>query len=338
MTAAIKVTNLTKRFTRTSGYMDLLPDFIRKRRNITAVRDANLEIKAGEFFGLLGPNGAGKTTLIKMLCTLILPTSGKASCQGYDVVKEEQKVKETIGFISAEERSFYWRLTGRQNLEFYASLYHMPEHTIRERIDELLSLVGLTGDADRRFQTYSTGMRQRLAIARGLLNSPRILFVDEPTKGLDPINAKNVRDFLRQKLATAGRTIILATHFMVEAQELCDRVAIMNRGRIVTVGTIPELRTVFQKQDKCRLVVRNVANGALDKINDLPGVAWCGQPSRHNGTISWELFLSDRKLALPELMRLIVTAGGDVCDCNITEAPLEEILVTALNQSNQEHN
>lgn len=336
MTGAIKITNLTKRFTRTSGYLDLLPGFIRKRQYITAVRDASLEIKAGEFFGLLGPNGAGKTTLIKMLCTLILPTTGTASCDGHDVIKGEQKVKETVGLISAEERSFYWRLTGRQNLEFYASLHKLPGSTARERINELLALVGLTADADRRFQTYSTGMRQRLAIARGLLNNPRILFIDEPTKGLDPITAKNVREFLRNKLATDGRTIILATHFMAEAQELCDRVAIMNRGRIVTVGTIPELRTIFQKQDKCRLVVKNCASDLPHRINSLPGVAWCGQPARHNGTISWELFLSDRKLAVPELMRLIVTDGGDVCDCNITEASLEEILVTALNQSNQE--
>ena len=336
MTAAIKVTNLTKRFSRTSGYIDLLPEFIRKKQYITAVRDINLEIKAGEFFGLLGPNGAGKTTLFKILCTLMLPTTGTASCNGHDVVKEEQRVKETVGFISAEERSFYWRLTGRQNLEFYASLYNIPGHTAQERINYLLSIVGLNADADRRFQTYSTGMRQKLAIARGLLNNPRILFIDEPTKGLDPISAKNVREFLRGKHVVDGRTIIMATHFMAEAQELCDRVGIMNQGQIIAVGTIPELRIVFQRQDKCRLVVRNLTNGTLNKINYLPGVAWCSQPNINNGIISWDLFLSDRELALSTLMRLIVTAGGDICDCNITEASLEEILVTALNQTSQE--
>lgn len=220
---------------------------------------------------------------------------------------------------------------------FYASLYHTPASKQRERIDELLSMVGLTTEADRRFQTYSTGMRQRLAIARGLLNNPKILFVDEPTKGLDPLSAKSVREFLRN-MAGAGRTIILATHHMVEAQQLCNRVAIMDRGRIIAVGSIPELRMVFQMQDKCQLVVKNLANGVVDKINEVPGVARCGQPYHHNGIASLELFLSDRTLALPEVMRRIVVSGGDVCDCNITETPLEEILVTALGNTGQGEN
>jgi ABC-2 type transport system ATP-binding protein len=219
-------------------------------------------------------------------------------------------------------------------MEFYASLYHLPSRVSRQRIKELLALVGLTDDANRRFQTYSTGMRQRLAIARGLLNDPKILFVDEPTKALDPVSAKTVRDFLRQKLSAAGRTIILATHHMAEAQELCDRVAIMNHGRVVAAGTIPELRTVFQRQDICRLAVKNLTGSTLEKINSLPGVSWVAQPSRTNGTTKLELFLSDRKLAVPELMKSIVNSGGDVCDFNVTEAQLEEIFVTALDKSN----
>ena len=333
MPSAIQLTNLTKRFHRTAGFADLLPEFVKKRQWVTAVNDASLEIKDGEFFGLLGPNGAGKTTLIKMLSTLIIPTSGTATVYGYDVVKDEQKVKKTIGLISSEERSFYWRLTARENLEFYASLYHMKASYVRERIHELLALVGLTSEADRRFQTYSTGMRQRLAIARGLLNDPKILFVDEPTKALDPVSAKTVREFLRHKLAAAGRTIILATHQLTEAQELCDRVAILNHGQIVASGTVPELRTIFQKQDKCQLLVNNLPDEAVDKISSLPGVSWCGSPSRNNGSIKIELFLSDRKIALPALMKHIVYAGGEVRDFNVTEAPLEEIFVTALGNS-----
>jgi ABC-2 type transport system ATP-binding protein len=329
------VVNLTKKFSRSAGFADLLPQFVRKRPWLTAVNDVSLEIKEGEFFGLLGPNGAGKTTLIKMLSTLITPTSGAAFCGGHDVVKEEQMVKKTIGLISAEERSFYWRLTGRENLEFYASLYNLSGAARRARIDELLGLVGLASEADRRFQTYSTGMRQRLAIARGLLSNPKILFVDEPTKALDPVSARTVREFLRQKLAAAGRTIILATHQLTEAQELCDRVAIMNRGRIVACGTVPQLRAVFQRQDKCALLVKNLAPGVLDIINGLPGVSWCGQPVRHNGTVRLELFLADRQMALPDLVKSIVASGGEVCDFNVTEASLEEIFVSALDRSEE---
>ena len=271
-----------------------------------------------------------------MLCTLILPTSGTASCYGYDVVKEEQRVKEMVGYVSAEERSFYWRLTGRQNLGFYASLYHMPAGQIRERVDELLSLVGLTEQADRRFSSYSTGMRQRLAIARGLLNNPKLLFFDEPTKGLDPVSAKGVREFLREKIARPGRTVILATHQMAEAQQLCDRVAIMDHGQFVAVGSIAELRARFQRQDKCRLEIRNLPDGLLDRLKSVPGVVWCGQSGHGNGVASLELILSNRGLALPEVMRLVVASGGDIFYCNILEASLEEILTSALHKTNLE--
>ncbi len=336
MITAIEINNLTKRFPRSTGYLDLLPGSIRERQWITAVQDVSLDIKDGELFGLLGPNGAGKTTLIKMLCTLILPTSGKATCYGYDVVKEEQKVKETVGFISAEERSFYWRLTGRQNLEFYASLYHMPAQKRRQRIAELLSLVGLTEQANRRFHTYSTGMRQKLAIARGLLNNPKLLFVDEPTKGLDPVSAQGIRRFLREKVVGHGRTVVLATHQMAEAEQICDRLAILNLGRVIALGSVADLRAVFQGQDRCRLEIRSLADSLLPKLKLVPGVAWCSQPDQANGVVSLEILLSDRRLALPELMRLIVQSGGEVCDCTITEAPLEEILASALGRTSQE--
>ncbi len=328
MTVAVETYGLSKRFPRSSGYLELLPGFIRKTQWIKAVDGVSLSIEDGELLGLLGPNGAGKTTLMKMLCTLILPTSGRASCYGYDVVKDEQHVKEIVGFIGAEERSFYWRLTGRENLEFYASLYHMPKR--RQRIDELLTLVGLTEQANRRFHTYSTGMRQRLAIARGLLNNPRLLFIDEPTKGLDSLAAQGIRQFLREEVAQAGRTVVLATHNITEAQQLCHRLAILNSGRVIAVGSIAELRRIFQRHDRCQLQVRNFSDGLPAKLGVIPGVASCGQPYQHNGSTTMEMILSDRRLALPEVMRSIVDEGGDVCDCSITEATLEEILRAAL--------
>jgi len=191
MVAAISTINITKRFPRTTGYRDLLP--FRERKWVTAVEDISLDIEEGELFGLLGPNGAGKTTLIKLLCCLVLPNSGTAKVFGYDILKDEQAVKNLVGLVSAEERSFFWRITARENLRFFASLYRLSGRQSKERINELLNLVGLADEADIRFQNYSTGMRQKLAIARGLLGRPRVLFVGEPTRSLDPVSAQAVR-------------------------------------------------------------------------------------------------------------------------------------------------
>ena len=205
MSAAISVDNISKKFPRTSGYRDLLP--FRHRQWTEAVKNVSLEIKEGEFFGMLGPNGAGKTTLIKMLCCLVLPNAGTARVYGHDVVKDAQSVKETVGLVSAEERSFFWRITGRENLKFYSSLYHIPRQQAKARINELLELVDLADEGDTRFQNYSTGMRQKLAIARGLLSEPRVLFVHEPTRSLDPVSAQAVRHFLRERIAGSGKSL-----------------------------------------------------------------------------------------------------------------------------------
>ena len=336
MTTAVRTDRLCKRFPRSTGYKDLLPAFVRKREWINAVQDVDLDIQRGEIFGLLGPNGAGKTTLMKMLCTLVLPTSGTAACYSRDIVKDAQRVKEMVGFISAEERSFYWRLSGRQNLEFFSSLYKIPSRQARQHINELLALVGLSEHADRRFYTYSTGMRQRLSIARGLLNNPRLLFIDEPTKGLDPVSAQGIRQFLREEVIGPGRTAILATHQMAEAEELCGRLAIMNRGRVIANGSIGELRRTFHRQDKCRLEVRNLDDGLPAQLRLIAGVASCSQPLRENGLAHLEIMLSDRRAALPYVTSLIIKSGGDVCDCNIAEAPLEDILTSALSAASRE--
>ncbi len=333
---AIETSNLTKRFPRSVGYRDLLPKFIRDRQWITAVEDVSLEVREGELFGLLGPNGAGKTTLMKMLCTLILPTSGRAMVYRHDVVNEEQTVKELVGLISAEERSFYWRLTARQNLEFYASLYQLPRRQMEKRIDELLSLVGLTEEADIRFQNYSTGMRQRMAIARGLLSEPRVLFIDEPTRSLDPISARSVRIFLREKVIGAGRTAILATHNMSEAERLCDRVAIMDRGHIIAVGSIQELRSIFQGQEGCELEVRHFSDSLMPLLRLIDGVLDCRKTAQQDGITSLNLKLSNRSRVLPEVWQLIFYGGGEVCGCYLKELPLEEIFVSVLEEAGRD--
>jgi ABC-2 type transport system ATP-binding protein len=331
---AISTFDLTKRFPRTSGYRDLLP--FRERQWVTAVEGVRLDIKEGELFGLLGPNGAGKTTLIKILCCLVLPNSGTAQVFGHDILKEEPAVKKLVGLVNAEERSFYWRLTGRENLQFYASLYNLTRQQARKRIDELLNLVGLADEGDVRFQNYSTGMRQKLAIARGLLSEPQVLFVDEPTRSLDPISAQAVRRFLKENVAGGGKTVVLATHNLSEAEQLCDRLAIMNHGRVNALGSVPELRTLFQTQEKCELQVRHFSEAILSQLCLIDGVLNGRITDQCDGIATLELMISNRAAVLPQVLQIMVNSGAEVCDCQLGELPLEEIFVHALHGGSQE--
>lgn len=330
---AISTHQLTKRFARTSGYRDLLP--FRKREYIFANTAIDIDIDEGEFFGLLGPNGAGKTTLIKMLCCLVLPTSGTAEIFGCDIQKQEAEVKKMVGLVSAEERSFYWRLTGRENLRFFAALYGIPRRVAERRIDDLLKLVELTDRADVRFQGYSTGMRQKMAIARGLLSEPRILFVDEPTRSLDPISAQAVRTFFKEKVAGEGKTVVLATHNLNEAEQLCDRVAIMAGGRVKALGSVRELRSIFQKQEKCQLQLKGMSPAVVTEIEGIEGVISCMTAGKQNGVMNLEVHLSSREAVLPRLMETMVKAGVEVRDCKLTELPLDEIFVHALHEDSE---
>lgn len=231
--------HLTKEFIRRKGLSSPRRPF--EKTVFTAVRDITLSVERGEIFGLLGPNGAGKTTLTKMLCTLLLPSAGTASVCGFDLASQQARVKSRIALISSEERSFYWRLSGRQNLDFFAALNGLSKKTARQRIDEVLQTVDMADAANRRFQEYSTGMKQRMGLARGLLADPEVFFMDEPTKGLDPIAAWQLHEFIRNKLAAAGKTVIIATHHLAEAEQICDRVGIMFGGGMLASGPVKEL-------------------------------------------------------------------------------------------------
>lgn len=328
MSAAISTVDLVKKFPRSSGYRDLLP--FRKKQWVTAVENMSLDIQEGEFFGLLGPNGAGKTTFIKLLCCLVLPSSGKARVFGHDILKEEQTVKKLVGLVTAEERSFFWRLTGRENLQFYASLYHLSGQQARKRIDELLNLVDLDKAADIRFQNYSTGMRQKLAIARGLLSEPKVLFVDEPTRSLDPVSAQSVRSFLKGKVVVEKKTVVLATHNLSEAEQLCDRLAIMDHGRVIALGTVKELRALFQTYEECRLQVRHLPEAVLTQLERIDGVLGCQLTRNGNEGLTLELKISNRSQVLPRLLQTIMDNGAEVYNCQLKELPLEDIFTHAL--------
>jgi ABC-2 type transport system ATP-binding protein len=231
MSHIIETFDLTKRYPQIKRYHEIVIHPFQKRE-ITALDGVNIRVKRGEVFGLLGPNGAGKTTLIKTLCTLLLPNEGRALVNGYDIVKEEREVKRCIGYVVNDERSFYWRLTGRQNLGFFAMLNNLTPDRANRRIDEVLQLVGLEANGDKRVKDYSTGMKQKLAIARGMLSDPEVLFLDEPTRSLDPMIAKSLREFIRRNIAEGqGKTVFLSTHNLGEAEELCDRLAIIDRGK-----------------------------------------------------------------------------------------------------------
>jgi ABC-2 type transport system ATP-binding protein len=325
---AIDIINIKKRFPRTAGFKDLLP--FRQRQWIQAVDGVNLEVEEGEFFGLLGPNGAGKTTLIKLLCCLVIPSSGTAQVFGHDILKEEQAVKNLVGLVSSEERSFFWRLTGRENLQFFASLYHLSGKAARQRINELLDLMDLTDRGDTRFQNYSTGMRQKLAIARGLLSNPKLLFVDEPTRSIDPISAQAIRHFLKENAASKGKTIVLATHNLTEAEQLCDRLAIMDQGRVIAVGTVRELRSLFQRHQEYGLEVRRLSESILPQLNQIEGVINCCVIDQQNGVSNVELKISNHSTVLPQVLQIMVQNGTEICGCQLRELPLEEIFIHAL--------
>ena len=243
--------------------------FVRRhKKEISAVVDLSFEVAQGELFGMLGPNGAGKTTTIKMLTTLLRPTSGKVSVGGFDVARDAAKIRPLIGFAFGGERGLYYRLNGRDNLRYFAELYRLPPRKINTRVEELLELVRLRERADERVEGYSRGMKQRLHLARTLLHDPNILFLDEPTIGLDPVGARELRETIRQ-LHERGKTILLTTHYMFEADALCDRIVVIGKGRLLASGTPRELKSLVRYQSVVELEVFGATPELIDRLRAL---------------------------------------------------------------------
>lgn len=239
---ALEGRGLAKTFVKKRSIRELATRPFARAMRIQALRGVDLAVRRGEVLGLLGPNGAGKTTLLKIFSCLVLPDEGSARIAGVDTI-EENRVKPMIGLVHSDERSFYWRLSARENLRFFARLYDVPSSRIDPRIDELLELTEMSEAADRPFSDYSSGMKQRIAIARALLHDPPILLMDEPTRSLDPASTLTLRRFIADELqGRGGKTILLATHNLREAEALSDRVAILARGKIRQIGTVDEVR------------------------------------------------------------------------------------------------
>jgi ABC-2 type transport system ATP-binding protein len=233
--------------------------------------DVNLEVASGELFGLLGPNGAGKSTLLKLLATLTTPDRGRMTIDGIDVEREPLKAKRRIGFCTSDERSFYFRLTARQNMEFFGALMGLGGPHLQKRIDECTELVDLRDALDQRFGGYSSGMKVRLSVARALLADPAILFLDEPTRAVDPVHAEDLRKLIRRLVGEGGKTVVLATNLLEEAWELCDRVAVVNRGRIVALAPPHELDVELGAIARYRVQLDEVDDELLDRTRRVPG-------------------------------------------------------------------
>jgi len=278
MAPAIAVEDLTRTYRSRSGA------FRRKTTVVEALRGISLSVEPGELFGLLGPNGAGKTTTIKILTTLLLPTSGSARVLGLDPAREARDVRGRIGYVFGGDRGLYDRLTALDNLRYFADLYRVPVAKKRARIAELLELVGLTGREGERVETYSRGMRQRLHIARGLLHDPEVLFLDEPTIGLDPIGARELRDTIAG-LHAGGKTILLTTHYMYEADALCDRIAVIAAGTIVASGTPSDLKGTVANQTIVEIETFGAGDDVIERLRAVRGVSAVAVETREQAQV-----------------------------------------------------
>jgi ABC-2 type transport system ATP-binding protein len=243
----------------------------KKRKETLAVDRISFSVGRGELFGILGPNGAGKTTTIKMLTTLLYPTSGTASILGFDVQKDAVEVRRHIGLILGGERGLYYRVTGRNNLKYFADLYGVPMEQRDRRIQEVLEMVGLAEKADMRVENYSRGMKQKLHIAKGIIHDPEIIFMDEPTIGLDPQASRETRR-MTQQLIDQGKTILLTTHYMYEADELCGRIAVINNGKIVAMDTPAGLKSLVKDTAVIEVEGFGITDQEMDKVRGISGV------------------------------------------------------------------
>lgn len=297
--------------------------FGRKRKEVEALTGISFTVNEGEIFGLLGPNGAGKTTMVKILITLLIPTSGSATVLGYNVVSDAAKLRPLIGFVLGGERGVYWRLSGRENLRYFSDLYGIPPAESSQRISELLELVGLSKRSDDKVEGYSRGMKQRLHIARCLLHNPRILFLDEPTLGLDPVGAREIRSLIKQ-FQEEGRTIFLTTHYMFEADELCDRVAVISKGTVAALDSPRELKRFVADLHVIECEVYGILPRQIERIKTIASVTDVAIRDE-DGTQRVFIHTKEGGAAMPRVISIL--EGTRVGNINLREPTLEDAYV-----------
>jgi ABC-2 type transport system ATP-binding protein len=294
-------------------------------KEFVALDGVSLEVQPGELFGLLGPNGAGKTTLIKILTTLLAPSSGQAWVDGHDVVSDVHAVRPIINMVSGGESSGYGILNVRENLWLFSRIYGVPTAVVNSRIEKLLDVVGLTEKATSRVSHLSTGQRQKMNFCRGFITDPKILFLDEPTLGLDVTSARAIRKYLREWMGEKqGRTLLLTTHYMAEADELCDRLAIIDKGKVLACDTPTNLKRRVQKHSIFEISLSHGMNG-LAEMGKLPGVHQATTTETPN-TLELKVLLHE-EAAIGGVVQSVVQNGGKILSLKKTEPTLEDVFI-----------
>jgi len=300
---AIEVESLTKRFDGT-----------------LAVDSVDLTVQKGEIFGLLGPNGAGKSTIIKMLTTMLQPTSGRARVWGFDIVRERSRVRSSIGVVF-QDPSVDGKLTAYENLDFHGRMYAMPSARRKDRIEEVLELVDLTSKAEVLLEEFSGGMRRRLEIARGLMHLPHVLFLDEPTLGLDAQTRRHIWDYIREMNRQEGITVVITTHYMDEADSLCDRVAIIDNGKIVAMDAPAILRDSIGAD----IISLQLAEGEDVLLQALQGLEWVRSVESFNGNLN--LGVDHGQARIPDVVLLACGAGVAIRSVALHQPTLEDVFL-----------
>ena len=320
--AAIVVENIAKTYPGKG-----LSDYFRRAHGTPALRGISFSVQEGEFVGLLGPNGAGKTTLLKIIGSLLYPSSGRVLIRGVDPATEPLRARSLMGLITCDERSFYWRLTGRQNLHFFATLYAIPHVRVEERLRELFETLGLVDAADRPFHSYSSGMKQKLAIARGLLGDPAVLLYDEPTRSLDPLSALHIREWIQENGKRSPRTThLIATNQLLEAEQLCDRVLIINHGEMIAHGSVEEIRHRFL-EERPTLHTITFRGPRVDLPTKAPerGLLEISPLSREGDNVTVRVCSRIGGEGLSAALESILMQGGTVLHCNAEEVRFDEV-------------
>lgn len=314
---------------------DLRKHYITKKRKgilrsekeiVEALRGVSFKIYGGEVVGLLGPNGAGKTTTVKIVSTLLLPDSGDAWVLGYHVVRDANEVRRRIGIMLSVEKGFYGKLTGRENLKYFGALYGLDKKYLEERIDYLVKLLELDklGAEDRLFEEYSLGMKARLGLARALLKDPPVLLLDEPTLGLDPPSSRKIRELVRELAHREGKTVLYTTHNMFEAEIVCDRILLINKGVIVAEGTPDELKSMIPRRRVIVAIIRG--DKRVEEVLKQLGLTDY-RAEYHDGIIALRIKVDKPEDILSDFLKKIVSIGYDVVSLSVEEPTLEDVFM-----------
>lgn len=301
---------------------------------VVALDGVDLQVNEGEIFGLLGPNGAGKTTLIKILCTLLLPTEGQAYVKGLEAVKNAGQIRRIINLVSGGETPGYGILSVKENLWFFSQLYGLPRDLARDRVQKLIEQLELNEYASSRMNKLSTGYKQRLNLARGFVNDPAVLFLDEPTLGLDVISAKHLRTFIKSWMADGPRTVLLTTHYMAEADEMCTRVGIIDHGKILACDTPQRLKAKIASSPSWKIEITPHLQ-KLDSVKSIPGVVGVSETSNiETGVSTLKLVLEDESV-MSDLLSRIRENGSKVLNMGKAEPTLEDVYISLVGRGLQ---